>query len=372
MQSATGDFNGDGILDLALGTISNSSVNVFLGNKNGTFGQRTTYPLVGRAEPQWLAVADFNNDDHQDIFFMNFEPNSLGIFFGNGNGTFGVMVILPVVLPLALAFVPIFRCSTSDLNNDGHIDIVFTKSNTPCSISILLGYGNGTFAAETIISIGNDGCYVSIAIADFNNDDHQDIAVTIDVDFYVAILLGYGNGSFETPMAFSTGIYSFPHSIDVHDFNGDGYLDIVVANKGNYNIGVLLGKGDGSFRTQITTTTEHTNLLTQIAVGDFNGDGKMDIAGVCEIESSVLLPSDLTFITVLNGYGNGSFGQKMIFSTEFPSLEHVITNDFNGDGRLDLAFISPWVGNIGILLNTCACCALEISSQAYLSTNDSP
>ncbi|CAF1343770.1 unnamed protein product [Adineta steineri] len=351
-QFAAGDFNGDGLLDLAVCVGFDSAVDVFLENGNGTFGRRMTYPVVDSVYPEWLAVADFNNDDHLDIFVMSVVTNNVSILFGTGNGSFGVRTILPVVF----SGETFFRCIASDLNSDGHIDIVFTKNSNPCSMAILLGYGNGTFAAETIVSIGNDGCGLFFAIADFNNDDHPDIAVTIDIDFCVAILVGHGNGTFKTPMIFSTGIYSFPFSMDVDDINDDGYLDIVVANQGNYNIGVLLGKGDGTFRTQITTITEHTNIVTQIAVGDFNGDGKMDVAGICGAASGTLLSSIPTFVTVFVGYGNGSFGQQMIFLTELASMDYFITNDFNGDGRLDLAISSILGGNFGILLNTCACC----------------
>ncbi|CAF1343866.1 unnamed protein product [Adineta steineri] len=353
---AAGDFNGDGLSDLAVCIFNRiTAVDVFFGNPNGTFGRRMSYPVVNKNNPGWLAVADFNNDDHQDIFVMNTKglgtSISVGILFGNSNGTFGVMIILPGVF-----FNGKSTCNiASDLNSDGHMDIVFAKSSNPCSIAILLGYGNGTFAAETIISIGNNGCYLNIAIADFNDDDHQDIAIISEIDFYVVILVGHGNGSFKSPMTFSTGIYSFPSSIDVSDFNGDGYLDIVVANQGNYNIGVFLGKGDGNFRTQITTMTEHTTLVSRIVVGDFNGDGKMDVACIWESDSSVL-SSYATFVTVLVGYGNGSFGQQMIFPTELAAVDYLITNDFNGDGRLDLAISSEEDKHIAILLNTCTCC----------------
>ncbi|CAF0893822.1 unnamed protein product [Adineta steineri] len=373
-QLAADDFNGDGLSDLALCDSWNSAVDVFLGNGNGngTFGQEMTYPVVDGGSPISLDIADFNNDNHLDIVVMNDYTYSVGILFGNGNGTFGVMIILPVVFSVVLSQPLYFRCIATDLNNDGYIDIVFTKNNYPCSIAILLGFGNGSFATETIISIGSDGCELSFAIADFNDDDNKDVAVAIDIDFYVAVLLGRGNGSFKTPMTFSTGIYSFPSSIDVNDFNNDGYLDIVVANQGNYNIGVFFGMGDGTFGTQITTMTEHTNIVTRIAVGDFNSDGKMDIAGVCGVENTGLLSSIPTFVTVFVGYGNGNFGQQMIFPTEPDTLKYVITNDFNGDGLLDLAITYQDGMNVGILLNTCPCCALEISSQAYLSTNDSP
>ncbi|CAF1379281.1 unnamed protein product [Adineta steineri] len=346
-QFVASDFNGDGLSDLAVGTNAfSTATDVFLANENGTFGRRMTYAVVDANALEWLTVADFNNDDHQDIFVMIYgENNSVCILFGNSSGIFGAMIILPVVLSYVNS-----PCSIAgDLNSDGHIDIVFTKSSTPCSMAVLLGYGNGTFAAEKIIPIGNDGCVLAIAIADFNNDDHQDIAVTIDIDFYVAILLGYGNESFKTPMTFSTGIYSFSYSMDVNDFNGDGYLDIIIANQGNYNIGVFLGMGDGSFGTQITTMIQHTNLVSQFAIGDFNGDGKMDVAGVWDVWSSVrLLSSSPTFVTVLVGYGNGSFGQQMIFPTGLASADYVITNDFNGDHRLDLAIGNFFGGNIKV------------------------
>ncbi|CAF0942683.1 unnamed protein product [Adineta steineri] len=144
--------------------------------------------------------------------------------------------------------------------------------------------------------------------------------------------------------------------MDVNDFNGDGYIDIVVANQGNYNIGVFLGKGDGNFGTQITTMIGHTTIVNQIAVGDFNGDGKMDVAGVCGLETALLLSSISTSVFVFVGCGNGSFGQQMTFDTELVYVDYVVTNDFNGDGRLDLAISNLVGGNFSILLNTCTCC----------------
>ncbi|CAF3618142.1 unnamed protein product, partial [Adineta steineri] len=349
-QLAAGDFNGDGLSDLAVSDYIFPAVSVFLGISNGSFEQEITYSAAD-SQPYWLTVADFNNDDYLDIFVMSDNTYNVSILFGNGSETFEAMIVLPVISSIQNT-----PCSiASDLNSDGNIDIVFTKNDTPCTMGILLGYGNGSFADETIISIGNDKCMLSFAIADFNDDDHQDIAVTVDVNYHVAVLLGYGNGSFTIPMTFSTGIYSFPSSMHVNDFNGDGYIDIVVANQGNYNIGVLLGKGDGNFGTQITTMTGPPNIVIQIAVGDYNGDGKMDVAGVCGESSFSLYPTP-TFVIVFVGYGNGSFGQQMIFSTELVSLDYVLANDFNGDGRLDLAIGSSNGGNFGIVLNTCACC----------------
>ena len=136
--------------------------------------------------------------------------------------------------------------AVGDFNNDTALDIAVANYGTN-NIGILLGYDNGTFATQITFSTGYDSLPMSLVVIDFNNDNHLDIAVANYGTNNVGILLGYGNGTFATQMTFTTGINSQPISIAAGDFNNDTYMDIVVVNFGTDNVAVLLGYGNGSF-----------------------------------------------------------------------------------------------------------------------------
>ncbi|HWN99101.1 MAG TPA: VCBS repeat-containing protein, partial [Blastocatellia bacterium] len=160
----------------------------------------------------------------------------------------------------------------------------------------------------------------------------------------VSILAGTGTGSFGAKTDFGTG--SLPVSVAVGDFNGDGELDLAVANLGSVfvndtgagTVSILLGAGTGSFgaKTDLGTGSRQSS----VAVGDFNGDGNLDLA---------VANSYSTAVSILLGTGTGSFGAKTDFGTGF-SAGRVAVGDFNGDGKLDLAVAIG--GPVSILLNT--------------------
>jgi len=185
-----------------------------------------------------------------------------------------------------------------------------------------------------------------LAVGDFNGDGNLDLAVANVDSATVSILLGTGTGSFGAKTDFGTG--SFPFSVAVGDFNGDGALDLAVPNVSDFDgngvdintVSILLGTGTGSFGAKTNFDTGSTPV--SVAVGDFNGDGNPDLAVANQGSQSV---------SILLGTGTGSFGAKVDFGAgSFPVS--VAVGDFNGDGALDLAVANLGSATVSILLNT--------------------
>src|SRR4030095_6313851 len=156
----------------------------------------------------------------------------------------------------------------------------------------------------------------------------------------VSMLLGTGTGSFGAKTDFGTGSGAF--SVAVGDFNGDGKLDLAVATFYCNSVSILLGTGTGSFGAKTDFRTGSTP--TSVAVGDFNGDGDLDLAGTRWAPTGVLCEAESQEFSILRGTGTGSFGAKTDFGTGFSPIS-VAVGDFNGDGELDLA-VAQYGGDI--------------------------
>jgi hypothetical protein len=252
--------------------------------------------------------------------------------------------------------------AVADLNGDGKPDLVvvdeFTSGHASCwtgIVSVMLGNGDGTF--QTAVTY-NSGGYdpVSVVIGDVNGDGHPDLVVANECQYNskcpsgggVSVLLGNGDGTFQAAVGYSSGGEQ-ASSVALGDFNGDGILDIVVANYVSSNVSVLLGNSDGTFQTAVSYGV--VSYAASVAVGDFNGDGKLDIVASCEIVYgvSVLLGNgDGTFQTALNSPGGGDpLSVADLNGDGILDLagDGAIT-DFNGDGILDLAgAVSVQLGN---------------------------
>jgi hypothetical protein len=339
---AVGDFNGDGKTDLAVANYGsypdyNGTVSVLLGNGDGTFQTQKNY-AVGWP-PSSIAVGDFNGDAKPDLAVANYGTDlySLGnvlVLLGNGDGTFEVQ------REYAVGWQP-YSVAVGDFNGDGKADLV-VANNRSKNVSVRLGNGDGTFKARKNYAVGRKP--QSVAVGDFNGDGKADLAVadtgsSPDYNGNVSVLLGNGDGTFQAQKNYAVG--DFPHSVAVGDFNGDGKADLAVANY--HNVSILLGNGDGTFQTQKNYAVGRTP--SSIAVGDFNGDGKADLA----VADTGPYPHVGGNVSVLPGNGDGTFTARN--PSYFAGLAFWLApGDFNGDGKLDLAV--PDGNTVSIFINT--------------------
>jgi hypothetical protein len=204
-----------------------------------------------------------------------------------------------------------------------------------------------------------------VAVGDFNGDGIPDLVTANNAGNTVSVLLGKGDGTFQTQTTYATGIW--PASVAVGDFNGDGILDLAVANffgntayYGN-TVSVLLGKGDGTFQAQTTYATG--NGPSSVAVGDFNGDGILDLAVANFFDNTV---------SVLLGKGDGTFQTQTPYATGSYS-QGVAVGDFNGDGIPDLAVANSNYYTVSVLLNSITQTAsAELSGAQVVGTGTHP
>lgn len=235
--TVTGDFNGDGIPDLGVTNTDNvesdpGTLTVLLGKGDGTFTQAPNSPMMVGAEPIRLASGDFDRDGNLDLAIANFDGNNVSILRGAGDGTFSAAAVSPIQVGTAPSDIVV-----DDFNGDGLDDLAVLISNFPGAqpgyIQILLGIGDGTFkAVSATASTGTDP--QSLVAGDFNQDSKVDLAA-LNEDGPVSFLLGAGDGTFSEASTSPIQAGDFPDSAAVGDFNGDGISDIAVTDSG-YNI----------------------------------------------------------------------------------------------------------------------------------------
>ena len=273
---AVGDFNEDGKLDLLVGVSPDSLVEVFAGDGTGNFSLINTITSV--VNPVSLAVTDLSQDGFADFIVANGQDNTVNVYLGRGNGTFWL-----TSTPLATALKTPAQVLVSDFNNDGYGDAMIVNSGNN-TLTILPGKGTGAFGnAAAAISLAS--APTAVVAGDFNVDGKVDIAVVSQAANTVTVYLGNGNDTFAAGVVYATGIG--PDSIAIADVNGDGFLDLVTANSTAGSVSVLLGTGTGTFGT-------HTDFVggagaQSIVIGDFNNNGKLDFATADSVGNMVTL-----------------------------------------------------------------------------------
>ena len=247
---AVGDFNGDGVPDLAVAESAQrlEGVYVFFGNGDGTFTSGAKL-LVGIRPPRSLAVGDFNGDGVADLAVTALGSLNVWVLLSNGDGTFEPERSFDVGCgPTAIA--------VGDLNGDGALDLAMASNYGKCSV--LLGQGDGSFRAAEPLDAGTAGVATAIAVGDFNRDRVPDLAVANWDSNSVSVLLGNGDGTFQaaqsfavgtTPVALAVGDFDHgePRGLAVHRKDAQ---DLVVANSHSNSVSVLINTTPRGARTR--------------------------------------------------------------------------------------------------------------------------
>lgn len=345
-----GDFNGDGKLDIIAGSgVSNfSSLTILLGSGSGAFAESSVSFSFGLSS---LATADFNSDRKLDLAIMSY-AGSLTILTGNGDGTFQVAETVPTGLGNAVTNGS--SIAIADLNGDGKPDLTVSGTFGPSSVNgvqVFLNDGSGNFTTGASYPLAGWE-YASIVAADFNSDGKIDVVMASECsesptpgnhcpDGSIDVLLGNGDGTFQGPTLLSNSVNGGPgaYSNGSADFNGDGIPDLfstsVCSSSTTCGAGILLSKPDGTYQPQTIVLSGAQEPLYSIA-GDFNKDGKQDLAilNACDSFSTCVSPS----VTVLLGNGDGTFQPPVTYPLGGNiSVTGIVIGDFNGDGKLDIA-----------------------------------
>jgi hypothetical protein len=274
------------------------------------------------------------------------------VLLGKGNGTFKKAVTYSSGAASTFGS----HLAVGDLNGDGKLDIAVANTGAGCGsgcppglVGVLLGNGNGTFKKAKTYSTGGFDGIGWVEIADVNGDQKPDLLVAnycaTSCSFppregSVGVLLGKGNGTFQPVKTYLSG-GDGTASVAVADVNKDGKPDLLVANCGpeacgpgspGGNVGVLLGKGDGTFKTAVSYQAE--NSPYNVTAADLNGDGNLDI-----VVSNWGTPNGGTndgAVTVLPGKGNGTFGPLRTFPSGGAETPSVAVADVNNDGLPDV------------------------------------
>ena len=291
------------------------------------------------SEPYDIVTGDFTGDGRTDLAVANYGSNDVSIFLGNGDGTFQNPVTYAVGSdPVALV--------TGDFTGDGRTDLAVANEGSFDSdgklipgtgdVSVLLGNGDGTFQTQNTYAVGSYP--VAIVAGDFTGDGRTDLAVANFDDNDVSILLGNGDGTFQNQKTYAAG--SFPRALVTGDFTGDGRTDLAVANYRSKDVSILLGNGDGTFQNQVTYAVGSYPIA--LVTGDFTGDGRTDLA----VANS---GSDSNDVSILLGNGDGTFQNQVTYAVgSFPVA--IVSGDFTGDGRTDLAVANSGDNDVSILL----------------------
>lgn len=329
----TGDFNNDGHPDFAA-SVGNQGISVFLNDGTGNFASQVFSP-TGAGHPD-LAIGDFNNDGNLDIatvYVTSINPRVL-VLLGNGDGSLNDPIYSP-----SGGLTPYF-IAAGDFNGDGKLDVAVSNSGdggeTGRTLTILVGNGSGSFTlASTNAPTG------FMRTGDFNRDGKMDVMALANPS--LSLRLGDGMGNLAAPVPVNGS--STPQFV-VADLNHDGAPDI---GAGFFSLLVAtLNNGNGTFSPP-TGYYAGLEVYSWIAAGDVNGDGHMDLVGGLDDTN----PGHPGVLSVLPGTGTGAFRPAIRYLLYNAQPQYIAVADFNGDGRADVAAVHADALKISVHLSIC-------------------
>ena len=371
---AFGDVNGDGRLDLAVSNFDSATVSVLL---NITAAGATTPTFAAKQDfttgtsPFSVAFGDVNGDGRLDLAVANIGSNTVSVLLNTTT---------PIAVPASFATQQTFgtglnpySVAVGDVNGDGRLDLAVANYNSD-TVSVLLnttaaGATTPSFAAKQDFATGY--APLSVAFGDVNGDGRLDLAVANKFSDTVSVLLntttaGATTPTFATQQDFATG--SSPYSVAFGDVNGDGRLDLAVANNGMNNVSVLLNTTAAGAATPTFAAKQDFATGTgpiSVAFGDVNGDGRLDLAVANQGSDTV----SVLLNTTAAGAATPTFAAQQTFATG-GGPSSVAFGDVNGDGRLDLAVANYSSDTVSVLLNTSAQVTLSDGSATGTIDDD--
>jgi FG-GAP-like repeat len=327
---AVADMNGDGKPDIVT-----SGVSVLLNTGDGTFGTSVDYVVPGLGAFTSVALGDMNGDGAIDVVVNESTADTLSVLLNEGDGT-----LASGVLYSAGAFP--FLVALADLNGDGALDVAVCDDDAAAVVNVLLNTGDGTLGPLASYPAGSEA--QSVAVGDLNGDGAPDLVVTGDSGT-LSVLLNSGDGTFTSE---TQPLDAQPQSVAVGDLNGDGAPDLAITtyDPGGIGLGsvqVLLNQGDATFAPPVAYPVGVEPY--SVAMGDFDGDGKLDLA----IANTGASPGPST-VSVLINNGDGTFGPTAAYATGAFSSS-VAVGDFNGDGALDIVVLNGNDHTVSVLIN---------------------
>jgi len=268
------DFNGDGILDYAVGNAGNDRLTVMIGDGNGGFLSSVSYQAANAV--RGVCVLDLDGDGDMDIVTANRTGSNISLFHNNGDGTFAPRINMEANGSQETA------CVATDANNDGTLDVVVGAYGSNEMI-VLLGDGNGGLTFSSKIAAG--GKPWMIAAGDVNGDGNVDIVSANSQSNNASVIFGNGQGGIVLDSVYAVG--SFPLAIDLGDIDGDGDLDMVTSQYGSGNWSVMENLGDGTFGNRRVLPASTAGSCATLY--DRDNDGDLDMTGIDEIDDLVFL-----------------------------------------------------------------------------------
>jgi hypothetical protein len=337
-SAALGDVDGDGDLDIATANQTGTNVTVLANNGSGSYTGVAGSPFAVGGAVRSLVFGDVDNDGDLDLVITRFGSNTVVVLLNNGSGSFTTSA---PGSPFAVGTGP-YTVALGDVDGDGDLDLA-TANNGTNNVTLLLNNGVGTFtpAIGSPIAVGTGASGVDFG--DVDGDGDLDLAVANNGSNDVTVLLNNGTGLYTPIISSPFAVSTAPRSVTFGDLDGDGDIDFATSNQGSNNVTVLLNNGVGSFSPSPGSPFAAGTQPISLSFGDVDGDGDLDLATANQGSNNV---------TVLLNNGAGTFAPTANSPfTAGTQPNSVAFGDVDGDGDLDLAAANGSSNNVSVLLN---------------------